>query len=243
MSFEEMAGKLQQFEQSRAVMLAGVSHELKTPVTSIKGLVHAVREGVVEGDEAVEFLDIALLEAGRLQRMVADLLDYNALTAGMVSVRHDRLDAVPLLSEIVYQWKLTQAEDVAEPVLHMPINPLFLRGDSLRIQQIIVNLLNNSVQAKAPDRKVQLTIDLLEQQGHGFAEIRVQDNGLGISSNHSEHVFEAFFRGSDKQSTLRGLGLGLTFSRLLAESMNGSLVLEEHSDKGCTFVLSLPLDD
>ncbi|OMD57712.1 MULTISPECIES: HAMP domain-containing sensor histidine kinase [Paenibacillus] len=243
MSFEEMAGKLQQFEQSRAVMLAGVSHELKTPVTSIKGLVHAVREGVVEGDEAVEFLDIALLEAGRLQRMVADLLDYNALTAGMVSVRHDRLDAVPLLSEIVYQWKLTQAEDVAEPVLHMPINPLFLRGDSLRIQQIIVNLLNNSVQAKAPDRKVQLTIELLDQQCHGFAEIRVQDNGLGISSNHSEHVFEAFFRGSDKQSTLRGLGLGLTFSRLLAESMNGSLVLEEHSDKGCTFVLSLPLDD
>lgn len=130
MSFEEMAGKLQQFEQSRAVMLAGVSHELKTPVTSIKGLVHAVREGVVEGDEAVEFLDIALLEAGRLQRMVADLLDYNALTAGMVSVRHDRLDAVPLISEIVYQWKLTQAEEVAEPVLHMPINPLFLRGDS-----------------------------------------------------------------------------------------------------------------
>jgi signal transduction histidine kinase len=242
MSFEEMAGKLQQFEQSRAVMLAGVSHELKTPVTSIKGLVHAVREGVVEGDEAVEFLDIALLEAGRLQRMVADLLDYNALTAGIVSVRHDRLDAVPLLSEIVYQWKLTQADEVAEPLLLMPRTPIFLRGDSLRIQQIIVNLLNNSVQAKAPDRMVQLTLELLEQQDHGMAEIRIQDNGLGISVNHSEHVFEAFFRGSDKQSTLRGLGLGLTFSRLLAESMNGSLVLEKHSSEGCTFVLSLPLD-
>lgn len=94
-----MSGKLQQFEQSRAVMLAGVSHELKTPVTSIKGLVHAVREGVVEGDEADEFLDIALQEAGRLQRMVADLLDYNALTAGIVAVRHDRIDAVPLLSK------------------------------------------------------------------------------------------------------------------------------------------------
>jgi signal transduction histidine kinase len=142
----------------------------------------------------------------------------------------------------VYQWKLTQAYEVAEPVLHMPRTPLFLRGDPLRIQQIIVNLLNNSVQAKAPDRMVQLTVEVLEQQGHDMAEIRIQDNGLGISSNHSEYVFEAFFRGSDKQSTLRGLGLGLTFSRLLAEAMNGSLVLEEHSEEGCTFVLTLPLD-
>ncbi|WP_313640004.1 ATP-binding protein [Paenibacillus sp.] len=98
------------------------------------------------------------------------------------------------------------------------------------------------VHAKTPDRMVQLTVELFDQQGHGIAEIRVQDNGLGISSNHREHVFEAFFRGSNKQSTLRGLGLGLTFSRLLAVSMNGSLVLEKHSDEGCTFVLSLPLD-
>jgi len=236
-----MAGKLQQFEQSRAVMLAGVSHELKTPVTSIKGLVHAVREGVVEGEEAEEFLDIALQEAGRLQRMVADLLDYNALTAGIVSVRHDRLDAVPLLSEIVYQRKLTQEDIVEEPVLLMPPGPIFLRGDSLRIQQIIVNLLNNSVQAKAPDRKVQIVVEFLEK-GQDIAEIRVKDNGIGISPNHCELVFEAFFRGSDKQSTLRGLGLGLTFSRLLAESMNGSLGLDHHSAEGCTFVLSLPLD-
>lgn len=241
-SFEEMAGKLQQFEQSRAVMLAGVSHELKTPVTSIKGLVHAVREGVVEGEEATEFLDIALLEAARLQRMVADLLDYNALTAGIVSVRHDRLEAAPLLSEIVYQWKLTQEEVVDEPILRMPKSPLFLRGDSLRIQQIIVNLLNNSVQAKAPDRTVQLTIELINRDS-GFAEIHVIDNGIGISSSQSELVFEAFFRGTDKQSALRGLGLGLTFSRLLAESMYGSLRLDTPSAEGCHFTLTLPLDN
>lgn len=239
-SFEEMASKLQQFEQSRAVMLAGVSHELKTPVTSIKGLVHAVREGVVEGEEAEEFLDIALLEAGRLQRMVADLLDYNALTAGIISVRHDRLDAVLLVSEIVYQWKLTQADEVNEPVLLMPTSPMFVRGDSLRIQQIIANLLNNSVQAKAPGRKVQLTIELFAAQEK--AEIHVKDNGLGITPDHTELVFEAFFRSSDKQSTLRGLGLGLSFSRLLAESMSGGLTLDESSEQGSTFVLSLPLD-
>ncbi|WP_189026395.1 HAMP domain-containing sensor histidine kinase [Paenibacillus albidus] len=239
-SFQNMAGKLQQFEQSRAVMLAGVSHELKTPVTSIKGLVHAVREGVVEGEEAEEFLDIALLEAGRLQRMVADLLDYNALTAGIVSIRHDKLAAVPLLSEIVYQWKLTQEEDVCEPVLLLPDDPLEIQGDPLRIQQIIVNLLNNSVQAKAPGSTVQLTLELTRNR-RGEAEIKVKDNGIGIRPEISERVFEAFFRSSDKQSALRGLGLGLTFSRLLAEAMSGSLELADGSGQGCTFVLTLPL--
>ncbi|QSF45737.1 sensor histidine kinase [Paenibacillus tianjinensis] len=240
LSFQEMSGKLQQFEQSRAVMLAGVSHELKTPVTSIKGLVHAVREGVVEGDEAEEFLDIALKEAGRLQRMVADLLDYNALTAGIVAVRHDRLDAAPLLAEIVYQWKLTQCESVSEPVLQLPEKPLYVRGDPLRLQQIIVNLLNNSVQAALPGQNLQLTISLAAIP-QGYAEITVTDNGPGISPDISGRIFEAFFRSSDKQSTLRGLGLGLTFSRLLAEAMGGSLVLGSSPAQGSTFELILPL--
>ncbi|ASA25947.1 HAMP domain-containing sensor histidine kinase [Paenibacillus donghaensis] len=242
-SFEEMAAKLKLFEQSRAVMLAGVSHELKTPVTSIKGLVHAVREGVVEGEEADEFLDIALLEAGRLQRMVADLLDYNALAAGIVNVRHDKLAAVPLISEIVYQWKLTQSDAVREPLLLLPQKPVFLRGDPLRIQQIIVNLLNNSVQAQAAGCSVELKLELVASSEHPeFAVIRVSDNGPGISPEQAELVFEAFFRGSKQTSTLRGLGLGLTFSRLLAEAMGGSLLLDSRVKQGCTFVLSLPLD-
>ncbi|WP_019913411.1 HAMP domain-containing sensor histidine kinase [Paenibacillus sp. HW567] len=242
LSFQEMAGKLQQFEQSRAVMLAGVSHELKTPVTSIKGLVHAVREGIVEDEEADEFLDIALLEAERLQRMVADLLDYNALTAGIVAIRHDRLDAVPLLEEIVYQWKLTQNGDVLEPDLQLPAKPLLLRGDPLRIQQIIVNLLNNSVQARRQGHQLQLNIRLA-QSPQGQAEITVTDNGKGIEPDNRELIFEAFFRSSDKQSILRGLGLGLTFSRLLAEAMGGSLQLGDNREQGCSFVVTLPLWD
>lgn len=242
-SFQDMAGRLKQLEHSRAIMLAGVSHELKTPVTSIKGLVHAVREKVVEGEEAEEFLDIALLEAGKLQRMVADLLDYNALAAGIVSIRQDKIAAVPLLSEIVYQWKLTQEEGVSEPVLMLPPLPLYVRGDPLRIQQIIVNLLNNSVQAKQQFLPLQLTI-AMRDTGCGTAEIKVSDNGSGILAEHRNLVFEAFFRGGYKQSTLRGLGLGLTFSNLLAESMGGTLSLQdpEGPEQGCTFVLTLPLE-
>lgn len=242
-SFREMAGRLHQLEHSRSLMLAGVSHELKTPVTSIKGLVHAVREKVVEGDEAEEFLDIALLEAERLQRMVADLLDYNALAAGMVGVRHERLEASRLLSEIMYQWRLTKHEDMEEPELVLPAAPVYLSGDPLRIQQIVTNLLNNSLQAKRREAPLRLSVRLTARDGQ--AEIALADNGEGIPEDRRGRVFEPFFRSSERQTTaMRGLGLGLTFSRLLAEAMHGSLELSGRpQDFGCTIMLKLPLWD
>lgn len=242
-SFREMAGRLHQLEHSRSLMLAGVSHELKTPVTSIKGLVHAVREKVVEGDEAEEFLDIALLEAERLQRMVADLLDYNALAAGMVGVRHERLQASRLLSEIMYQWRLTKHEDMEEPELVLPAAPVYLSGDPLRIQQIVTNLLNNSLQAKRREAPLRLSVRLTARDGQ--AEIALADNGEGIPEDRRGRVFEPFFRSSERQTTaMRGLGLGLTFSRLLAEAMHGSLELSGRPQEfGCTIVLKLPLWD
>lgn len=240
-SFREMAGRLQQLEHSRTLMLAGVSHELKTPVTSIKGLVHAVKEKVVEGEEAEEFLDIALQESEKLQRMVADLLDYNALAAGMVHVRHERLEASRLLSEIVYQWKLTQSEEMEEPELCLPRTPVFIEGDPLRIQQIITNLLGNSMQAKRSGAALKLSIRLAVLDS-GLAEITVSDNGSGIPEDRRERIFEPFFRSGKRQTAMRGLGLGLTFSRLLAESMNGSLKLSTAPrDHGSSFVLTLPL--
>lgn len=238
-SFRDMAGKLHQYEQSRAVMLAGVSHELKTPVTSIKGLVHAVREKVVEGDEAEEFLDIALHESERLQRMVADLLDYNALAAGTVSVRRDRLEASPLLGEIVHQWRLAQTTDIAEPVLLLPERPVYIRGDALRIQQILVNLLNNSLQAKQAGVPLALRIKLAPLDRDN-AEIEVSDNGAGIVAQHRERVFESFFRGSGGTGSTRGMGLGLPFSRLLAEAMDGTLELLPSGTEGSSFRLTLP---
>ncbi|XEC94265.1 ATP-binding protein [Paenibacillus tarimensis] len=237
-SFKDMAGRLKQLEHSRAVMLAGVSHELKTPVTSIKALVHAVREEVVNGEEAGEFLDTALKETERLQRMVADLLDYNSLAAGIVHIHHDRLAAVPLISEIVYQWKLVQGDEVAEPELCLPDKPFDLAGDPLRIQQIIVNLLNNCLHARHPARTLSIQVEL-SARDDGMAEIAVTDNGTGIKPEDRELVFERFFRGDNNRC--RGLGLGLTFSLLLARSMGGNLALRDSSEEGSTFVLTLPV--
>ena len=122
----------------------------------------------------------------------------------------------------------------------MPDQPIEVEGDPLRIQQIMVNLLNNSLQSKHSGRQVRIRIELREGNSE-FAEIVVFDNSSGIPSSEQSLVFERFYRGESKKQTVRGLGLGLAFSRLLAQAQGGKLVLRESSEEGSTFCLSLPL--
>ncbi|THF84554.1 ATP-binding protein [Cohnella fermenti] len=164
-SFKEMASRLKQLEDWRALSLAGVTHELKTPVTSIKGLMMAVRDEVVTEDEAKEFLGLALKESDRMERMVTDLLDYNAFAAGHVEVRRDRLELGGFLGEIVFQWGLPNAGEGAAVETELPDSPVYVVGDALRIQQIVVNLLNNGLQAASPARPARLTVRLLAGGG------------------------------------------------------------------------------
>ncbi|OWR31525.1 two-component sensor histidine kinase [Saccharibacillus sp. O23] len=237
-SFRSMAGRLHQLEEWRELSLAGVTHELKTPVTSIKGLVMAVREEVVTGEEAKEFLDIALQESGRMERMVADLLDYNAFSSGNVSVRRDRIDLKLLVSEIVYQWKLPHECDSIEIDYDFPAEMIYTTGDALRIQQIVVNLLNNGLQAAHPERPLRLRLTIRESTGRIHVEIA--DNGTGIREQDRDHVFDRFYRSEQKKRATRGLGLGLTYSRLLARAQGGDLLLRSSGPSGTTFSLELP---
>lgn len=237
-SFEEMAQRLKQLEEWRALSLAGVTHELKTPVTSIKGLVMAVREEVVTQDEAKEFLDIALKESERMERMIADLLDYNAFTSGSVEIQSDRLHLQLLISEIAYQWKLIHESYPVDMVLDLPEEPLYTMGDSLRIQQIFVNLLNNGLQAVDKSIPIQFRIRMYAEQQ--YIHVEVTDNGTGVAPEDQSHIFERFYRGDRKKRSVRGLGLGLTYSQLLARAQGGELRLRQSSSSGSTFALQLP---
>ncbi|WP_152425866.1 HAMP domain-containing sensor histidine kinase [Paenibacillus shenyangensis] len=238
-SFEDMAKRLKHLEEWRALSLAGVTHELKTPVTSIKGLVMAVRDEVVVQEEAQEFLDIALKESDRMERMVADLLDYNAFASGSVEVRQDDIDLPVLIAEVIYQWNLLHDSTTVRVTTDLPPSSLYTVGDALRIQQIMVNLLNNSLQATASGQTLDLHIRMYTEQQN--IQIEVTDNGTGVAPEEQDYVFERFYRGEHKKRAVRGLGLGLTYSQLLARAQHGEIVLKHSSSTGTTFVLKMPL--
>src|SRR5690606_39001734 len=113
-SFKEMAQKLEQLEATRAELLAGVTHELKTPVTSISGLLQAVKDEVVTGEEAKDFLDISLKETTKMQVMINDLLEFNSFSANALPVTSEQHEANDLIEDMVHQWKLGQEMEGVE---------------------------------------------------------------------------------------------------------------------------------
>lgn len=237
-SFKEMAQKLQQLEALRAELLAGVTHELKTPVTSISGLLQAVKDGVVTGEEAQSFIDISLKETAKMQKMVNDLLEFNSFSANALPVAVEKHSVNDLICEIVHQWHLGQeTEEISVSLSPLPVDR-YISTDAVRLQQIIVNLLNNA--RHAVDSKGKIHVSMREQE-KGLLSIEVKDNGIGIPPAEQALIFERFYRGEQKKYKVRGLGLGLPYSKLLAQALRGELHLKESTPFGTVFQIVLPL--
>ncbi len=234
-SFKEMADRLKQLELMRTELLAGVTHELKTPVTSISGLVQAVKDDIVTGEEAKEFLDICTKETTRLQKMVEDLLDFNTFAVGDIRIRRESQNLGDLVQEITHQWQIGREEDGLELQINKPSNELTITTDPLRIQQIIYNLLNNAAQAIQEEGRIEVTLSETQQE----IMIEVKDNGKGIPVEEQSFIFDRFYRGEEKKQLVRGLGLGLSFSRMIAQALGGNLMLTTSSPQGSAFTLIL----
>jgi signal transduction histidine kinase len=137
----------------------------------------------------------------------------------------------------VYQWSLLYQGEDLEIGTDIPDGKLFAHGDASRIQQIMINLLNNSRQAINGRGKISVS---LTENSSTLYEIQVRDNGSGIPADEQINIFERYYRGTNKKLAVRGLGLGLTFSRMLANAMDGMLNLKVSSSQGTTFQLLLP---
>ena len=234
-SFKEMASRLQQLESLRTELLAGVTHELKTPVTAISGLIQAVKDDVVTGDQAKEFLSISQKEVARLQKMVEDLLDFNTFAAGKVRIAKEIVNLQACLREILHQWELVQ-DDETQILWKFPEEVISISTDPLRLQQIIMNLLNNAKQACPADCQ----IEVLVYEKQPFICIDIKDSGKGIPIEEQPLIFERFYRGNNKKHKVHGLGLGLTFSRMIARVLGGDLTLKESTEQGTVFTILLP---
>jgi len=158
--------------------------------------------------------------------MIEDLLDFNSLAAGAFSIRNETCNMNELVQNIVREWGVTQPQPTDYQVT-VPDETLYRNIDPLRLQQIMINLLNNSYQSLDGEGSI---IVRLSESG-----IDIKDTGLGIPEAEQPYVFERFFRGEKKKLKVRGLGLGLPFSKMLAKALHGDLILTESSSRGSTF--------
>lgn len=238
-SFNDMAMRLEQLESRRAELLAGITHELKTPVTSISGLLQAIKDDVVTGDEAKEFLAISLKETERMQAMINDLLEFNTFAANAIPVSVSPQNINELTESIVHEWKVARSQTGLSVIVQPASDASNALVDAGRYRQILMNLLNNAAHAIEGDGSITVSIRL-EQP---CVVIDIADTGIGILKQEQELIFERFYRGENKKYKVRGLGLGLPFSQLLARAMGGDLELKKSSSAGTVFSLKLKTDD
>jgi signal transduction histidine kinase len=229
--FDQMATRLRESEELERNFLMSVSHELRTPLTAIRGHVEALREGVVEDPEATAAsLDVIALEAGRLERLVGDVLDLARLDAHRFTVVREEVDMRRLLDQAYASFE-QEARRRAIDYRHVADGDVIIRSDGDRVLQIVSNLLANAFRW-TPDGG---TIALELSAANGRVEVAVEDTGPGIPPEERENIFRPFFSRDGG-----GTGLGLAIAHELAHALGGGVDFESEPGRGSRFRLVLP---
>ncbi|MFJ8529897.1 two-component system histidine kinase PnpS [Bacillus sp. NPDC094106] len=228
--------ELKKLEQMRKDFLANVSHELKTPITSIKGFSETLLDGAMENQQFCEhFLHIILKESERMQGLIEDLLDLSKIEQQGFKLNMGTVDIKGLLEEI--QMVLDKKSQDKEIVLQVDVNkPVSVIGDSSRLKQIFINLINNAIVYTPSGGTVSVT---LFEDDHS-AYIKVSDTGIGISNEEIPRIFERFYRVDKARSrNTGGTGLGLSIVKHLVEAHHGTITVESEVGVGTTFTVAL----
>jgi histidine kinase len=236
-SFNQMAQALDETEQMRQQLIADVSHELSTPLASIKGYMEGLQDGVIA--PAPETFDLIQREASRLQRLVRDLQMLSRAEAAQLGMDLRPADAVEL-ARLAVEWLRPQFEEKGVALeADLPEGELSIQADFDRIRQVLSNVLGNALQYTPPGGRVILR---LARDGQ-IARFAVQDTGIGLAAGDLERVFQRFYRvDRSRARSSGGSGIGLTIARHIIEAHGGRLWAESAGPgQGSQFSFTVPL--
>lgn len=227
-AFNAMADALARARAAEKSFLLSVSHELKTPLTIISGNAEGLREGVIAPERAGEAIE---QEAGRLARLIQDLLDLARLDQDTFSVREATVDLAEVAREAVERYR-SQA-DRLDISLSLQGGEATARADPERLLQVLANLIENALHSGSPGSSVVVT--------HAPGRLVVADTGAGIDPSELPRAFERFYLHSRHPDGARvGTGLGLAIVKELTEAMGGSVAVSSRPGAGTTFTVTLP---
>jgi two-component system, OmpR family, phosphate regulon sensor histidine kinase PhoR len=229
--------EIKKLEQMRKDFVANVSHELKTPITSIKGFSETLLDGAMKDESTLEaFLTIILNESDRLQTLIEDLLDLSRIEQHGFHLDIHEFDIGILMSDIITLLK-GKAEEKNIMLYINPISsPLFINGDYSRLKQVFINLLSNAITYTPSEGYVEIEVKENEEKVH----IQIKDTGIGIEQEEIPRIFERFYRVDKARSrNSGGTGLGLAIVKHIVEAHKGSISVTSVKEKGTTFTISL----
>jgi signal transduction histidine kinase len=220
--------------------VASVSHEFRSPLTSIRQLSSLLVQGRLPSDDqrqrSYEFL---AAETGRLERLIEGLLDFGLMEAGEVRYRLERLDAADVVRDAVAGFQRTVAAQGYRVEMALPASPCGIRGDRDALGRAIWNLLDNAVKYSPDNRTVR--VDVAPEDGR--LAIAVSDRGMGIPAAEQRAVFQKFVRGANSRDAgIKGTGIGLAMVRHIVAAHGGEIRLESAPREGSRFTILLPME-
>src|SRR5688572_8097663 len=232
----EAVEALQAVDRQKDEFLAMLSHELRNPLAAMSTATHLLAVSDPAGEDAVAARAIIERQTRRMARLVGDLLDISRLTMGKLGLQQEPFDLAETVSGVVNLWRASGRLEGHE--VRLDLAPAWVHADRTRVEQIIDNLLDNAVKFTPAHGRIALRLT----REAGVAVLRVADEGIGLSTEESGHVFELFAQGERSQRQGGGLGIGLALVKQLAEVHGGSVrVSSEGIGKGATFEVKLPL--
>ena len=230
----------EQANRTKDEFLATLAHELRSPMTAIRGWVEMLKLGGLDPVESAEALSMIESSAKVQARIIEDLMDVSRIIAGKVMIEREVIDLASLMRTVVATFRPVAALEGIELAEDIPAEPVMVFGDAVRLQQVGWNLLSNAIKFTSSGGSVRVAL----KHDAASATISVKDTGRGISPELLPHVFERYRQeeGAAEKKAHRGLGLGLAIVRHLVEGHGGSVaVRSEGLGKGAEFTVALPL--
>jgi len=237
-SFNQMSSRVQQTEESQRDFLANVSHELKTPLTSIQGFAQSILDGAASSAQDLhQVADIIYTEAARMHRLVNDLLTLSKLEGGTADLQNSLVNLSSLVEQVGEKMQ-PQIQSAGLTIRREIETYQFVIGDADRLAQVFTNLVDNAI--KFTPTGGNITLRVQAEQTTILAS--VSDTGAGILAQEESRIFERFYQvdKSRRGGSSRGVGLGLSIARQIILSQKGEIWLKSAPNMGSTFFIRLP---
>lgn len=224
----------QQIQQQRDEFISIASHELKTPLTSLKAYMQVLKRPHHEKKIPQVFVDNSLKQMARLEKLIADLLDVSKISSGKLGYNMEVFDMAKLIKETIDSVQIT----ISTHQLELKDNPCcLLRGDRYRLEQVIINYLTNAVKYSPNATTVLIKSEINDNK----VVVSIRDYGMGIKQEHLNKLFHRFYRVDNNENRYEGFGLGLYVASEIITRHNGTFWVESELGKGSCFFFQLPL--
>lgn len=226
-------------EQEQKMLLANISHDIKTPVTSIRGYVEGIMEGIADTPEKMErYLTTIHQKASAIETMVNHLSLYSKLELQKIPYHMETGDVFAFLKKTLQEFELELQDGGMRLTYEIPKTPCFVRFDAEKLRRVYSNIITNAIKYKGGEKG---SLHVAAQEMQGGVTISFSDRGIGIKTAEQEKVFEGFYRSDpSRNNKIEGNGLGLAICRQIIAAHNGKIWIRSEEGQGTCVTVFLP---